>query len=138
MFYWEPESYNWQGYQLGAWDPATKEPTVALDAFLGINATLVAKERTIADYDLNVYPNPFNPGTTIQFSVLRRSPVTLTVFDLLGRKVRTLFNQTENPGTFNIPWDGKGEDGAPVISGVYLIRLSVGNQTKVQKALVLK
>ncbi len=36
VFYWEPECYNWQNYQLGAWDPVTKEPTAALDAFLGL------------------------------------------------------------------------------------------------------
>ena len=46
VFYWEPESYNWQGYQLGAWNPATEEPTVAMDAFLGVSATRYEKETT--------------------------------------------------------------------------------------------
>jgi hypothetical protein len=139
VFYWEPESYNWQGYQLGAWDPTTKAPTAAMDAFLGISATSVAwEENTPWRYTLNIYPNPFNPGTTIQFFVARRSPVTLTVFDLLGRKVRALVNETKNPGSFAVPWDGKGESGILAASGTYIIRLNVGNETKVQKALLLK
>jgi len=138
VFYWEPESYNWQGYQLGAWDPVTRAPTVALDAFLGISATSVEQENTPREYRLNIYPNPFNPGTMIQFSVPRRSAVILTVFDLLGRKVRTLVNEIRNPGKFTVPWDGRGESGVPAVSGTYIIRLNVGNETKVQKALRLK
>jgi arabinogalactan endo-1,4-beta-galactosidase len=138
VFYWEPESYNWQGYQLGAWDPTTKAPTVALDAFVGINATAVEQENTPWDYGLNIYPNPFNPGTTIELSVPRRSTVILTVFDLLGRNVRTLVNEIKDPGNFTIPWYGKSESGVPAASGTYVIRLNVGNETKIQKALMLK
>ena len=116
-----------------------KSATIALGAFLGISATSVdQQENTPRDYKLNIFPNPFNPGTTIEFSVPRRTTAILTVFDLLGRKVRALVNETKNPGNFTVPWDGKGESEVPVVSGTYIIGLNVGNETKVQKALMLK
>jgi arabinogalactan endo-1,4-beta-galactosidase len=138
VFYWEPECYNWAGYQLGAWDPVTKRPTVALDAFLGMNATSVNKEKNILFYDLNIYPNPFNPSTTIRYTLSARSQVSLVVYNLLGQKIRTLIDEERNAGEFSIPWLGNDDAGRKVVSGVYFIRMIVGSISKTQKIVLVK
>ncbi len=66
------------------------------------------------------YPNPFNPVTTISFEVPKESMVRLSVFDLLGREVTTLVNQTIHPGAYNATWDASGSS---VSSGVFFARL---------------
>ncbi len=65
------------------------------------------------------YPNPFNPSTTIRFDVARRSFVSLTVYDILGRQVRRLIHNELKPGFHNIEWDGVNDYGELVASGVY-------------------
>lgn len=69
------------------------------------------------------YPNPFNPSTTIAFSVPEEARVTLKVFDLLGREVRTLAEGVMPPGEFNVTWDGRNGAGQVVESGVYFYRI---------------
>jgi hypothetical protein len=138
VFYWEPECYNWQGYQLGAWDPTTKQPTVALDAFLGISALSVAKENTVLGYDLDIYPNPFNPQTSIQFSVAGQDRVVLNVYDVLGRRIRTLLDAVRNPGSYTIQWDGKDSSGVVVPSGTYFLRMEAGSNVQVRKIVLQK
>jgi hypothetical protein len=71
----------------------------------------------------NNFPNPFNPLTNIRYGVPRRSYVTLAVYDILGRKVRTLVVGESQAGTFTVRWDGRSDDGRTVSSGVYFSRL---------------
>ncbi len=78
------------------------------------------------------YPNPFNPVTSIRYSVGRaqgsgsnNAIVTLKVFDLLGREVKTLVNDRKAPGMHTVQWDGTDDNGRPVPSGVYFYRLMV-------------
>ncbi len=138
VFYWEPECYNWQGYQLGAWDPNTNQPTVAMDAFLGISALSVNTESPVRGYELHIYPNPFNPETMVQFTIAGTRQVTLNVYDMLGRKVRTLLNDTRTPGTYKMMWDGKDGDGVAVPSGTYFLRMEAGNNVQVRKMMLQK
>ncbi len=138
VFYWEPECYNWQSYNLGAWDPTTKQPTVAMDAFLGISALSVANENPVRGFALDVYPNPFNPQTTVQFTVERNSRVTLNVYDMLGREVRTLLDETKNPGSYKIVWDGRDSNGISVSSGTYFVRMETGSNAQVRKIVLQK
>ncbi|RMF59074.1 MAG: T9SS C-terminal target domain-containing protein [Calditrichaeota bacterium] len=85
------------------------------------------------------YPNPFNPGTTIAFYLPAPSEVTLTVYDITGQKVRTLFQGQASPGEHQIYWDGKNEAGETVSSGVYVYQLNA-NQTfqAVRKMILMK
>jgi len=78
------------------------------------------------------YPNPFNPSTTIRFSLLRRLPVTLKVFDVLGREVATLVDGELNPGEHSVVYHG--ED---LPSGVYFYRLTTPtfSQTKLMEVI---
>ncbi len=71
------------------------------------------------------YPNPFNPTTTIPFTVSQNAQVTLTVYDNTGRQVKTLLNKTVAPGSYTVEWDGRNDAGMPVASGVYFYRMQV-------------
>ncbi len=79
------------------------------------------------------YPNPFNPTTTIAFSLPHRAPVLLTVHDLHGRLVATLASQDMDAGIYRTSWDAAGES-----SGVYVLRLKAGSFASSQKLVLLK
>jgi hypothetical protein len=90
-------------------------------------------------YELsNNYPNPFNPSTTIQYAVPRVSNVSLVIYNVLGQKIRTLVDQPQNAGRFNVTWDGRDNVGHVVGSGVYFYRLNAGETSLVKKMLMLK
>jgi arabinogalactan endo-1,4-beta-galactosidase len=134
VFYWEPECYNWQGYQLGAWDPVTKEPTVALDAFLGINATLaVVRDSNISGYEFNVYPNPFNPNTTVEYTLPVAGPIRISVYNVQGEEVSQFVNGFQNPGHYSIVWSANN-----LSSGTYFCRMSSGHFVKTEKIMLIK
>jgi len=79
------------------------------------------------------YPNPFNPTTTIDFTITKKEPVKLSIFDILGHEVKTLVNQSLAPGRHSVTWDGRDEAGAIVASGVYFYRLEAGDFIDVKK-----
>jgi len=70
------------------------------------------------------YPNPFNPVTTINFTLKHRAEVRLEVFDLLGRQVRTLVDGELSEGPHRAEWRGNDQSGLPVSSGIYFVRFS--------------
>ena len=107
----------------------------------GGNATNTATEAAIeaALHRLfQNYPNPFRDRTTIAYAVEQPGPVTVTVYDLLGRHVRTLVEADQPPGTYNIEWDGRDAGGQPVASGTYFYRLRVGETVAGKQALHIK
>lgn len=84
------------------------------------------------------YPNPFNPTTTISFSLPKNAPVKLEIFNLKGQKVSTLINDKLPAGKHNIVWNGLDNKGKLVASGVYLYRLSNGEQILSGKMMLMK
>jgi len=109
------------------------DPSVGVD---GKDITIITPE----DYKLEQnYPNPFNPSTTISFTLPIKDKISLKVYDVLGREVRTLINNEERPaGTDKAVWDGKNNQGLPVVSGAYFYTLQFGNFSKTNKMLLLK
>jgi hypothetical protein len=83
-------------------------------------------------------PNPFNPITRISYELPSRVPVTLTVYDVDGRLVKTLVSETKGPGAFTTAWEGKNDNGEPVASGVYFYRLNAGGFVQTKKMVFLK
>lgn len=83
-------------------------------------------------------PNPFNPTTTIEFSVPQNGHVTLNVYDILGRHVRTLVDGAYNPGRHAIVWDAKNDRGDMVSTGVYFYVLKAGNMRDTKKMTLIK
>jgi hypothetical protein len=87
------------------------------------------------------YPNPFNPSTTITFDVAStdtKQPVSLSIYDVRGRCVKTLINSGLDPGSHKIHWDGRDERGQSVSSGIYLYTLKAGEERFTHKMTVLK
>ncbi|MDD5718068.1 MAG: FlgD immunoglobulin-like domain containing protein [Candidatus Krumholzibacteria bacterium] len=84
------------------------------------------------------FPNPFNPSTTIDYSVGAESTVSITLYNLKGQKIRTLVHESRPPGRYTAIWDGKGDSGRTVASGVYFCRLQIGDFQDVGKMLMLK
>ncbi len=101
----------------------------------------VQKQSTgsLSDFQLRQNcPNPFNTGTEIPYTILRESHVTLAIFSLRGRLLRTLVDQTERAGTHRIFWDGTDRKRLPVPSGVYFCRLQVGEKSQGRRLILLK
>jgi 5'-nucleotidase / UDP-sugar diphosphatase len=84
------------------------------------------------------YPNPFNPETNIAFRMERSGEVTLVIYDLLGKKIRTLVNRRLPAGEHSIQWDGQNDRGQQVASGLYFYRLTVGRQQALRRMLLLR
>ena len=87
---------------------------------------------------MDVYPNPFNPLTTIRYQVPARSWTSLRLFDLSGRLVRCLRSGSHVAGVFEVSWDGQDESGRRVPSGVYLCRLDCGGIVETKRVTLLK
>ncbi|HQF35129.1 MAG TPA: C25 family cysteine peptidase [Candidatus Cloacimonas acidaminovorans] len=84
------------------------------------------------------YPNPFNPTTTISFSIKEKTPVELIIYNILGQKVRTLVNQPLEPGEHSIVWNGTDNKGRSVASGIYFYRMKAGNYSETKKMVLKK
>jgi hypothetical protein len=84
------------------------------------------------------YPNPFNPSTTIEFSLPVRAAVQLELFNILGQRVKTVYNQDMEAGNYAVVWRGDDDHGNQVASGVYFYRLSAGKLSECRKMLLLK
>lgn len=84
------------------------------------------------------YPNPFNPTTRISYSLPKKSFVTITIYNILGRGIITLINKSVAAGHHDVIWDGKAENGREVSSGIYFYRLSADSFTANKKMLLLK
>ncbi|QQS36570.1 MAG: choice-of-anchor D domain-containing protein [Ignavibacteriales bacterium] len=95
---------------------------------------------TPVDFILNQnYPNPFNPSTSISYSLRERSVVTIEIFDLLGRKIKTILNsESQSSGNHIVYWNGLNESGENVSSGVYLYRLKANEFINTKKMMLIK
>jgi len=83
------------------------------------------------------YPNPFNPGTVIPFSMYKAGFVELSVYNILGQKVRTLVYGYHSPGTYTVVWNGLDNDGRNAGAGIYMYRITAGNYGVSRKMLLL-
>lgn len=83
-------------------------------------------------------PNPFNPSTTLQFSLPLGGRVQLVVYDVRGRRVRTLVDEERDSGVYSVKWQGKDDAGARVASGVYFARLVSDGKTQQQKMVLVQ
>jgi hypothetical protein len=84
------------------------------------------------------YPNPFNPVTTIVYDVPAQSDVTIRIFSLLGKQVKTIFNEKQSPGRFELEWNGTDDTGRKLASGVYFLRMDADGFTQMRKMTILR
>jgi hypothetical protein len=93
---------------------------------------------TIAEMTLSNFPNPFNPNTTISFSLPRESNVNLSIYNIRGQKVKTLLNAKMTDGPHSVVWHGTDACGSSVGSGIYFYRLETEGFSKTSKMVLLK
>ena len=84
------------------------------------------------------YPNPFNPVTTLRYDLPENSLVNITIYDMLGREVKTLINQTQDAGYKSLIWDATNDYGKPVSAGIYLYQIQAGEYISTKKMVLLK
>jgi hypothetical protein len=84
------------------------------------------------------HPNPFNPSTTIAFTLPETAHINLSIYNLEGKIVTTLLNGIVEEGFNNVTWDGTDSKGIPVSSGIYFYRLKAGSKTLTKKMVLLK
>ncbi len=84
------------------------------------------------------YPNPSSGAMTIAFDLADPSEVRLAVYDVMGRKVATLIEQSMQSGIHEVRWDGRTSNGQPVASGVYFYRLEAGPQVRTERITIVR
>ncbi len=121
---------------------AGRREGIYIDDFtITLGPTGIDDEKAAVPLSFNLaqnYPNPFNPSTKISFSLDKVSHAELTVFDLLGRRVKSLVSEDLRSGLHDVVWDGTDDSGANVASGIYLYRLDTGSKSIVKRMSLLK
>jgi hypothetical protein len=87
---------------------------------------------------LSNYPNPFNPSTTIKYSLAREGQVTIDIFNIRGQKINTLVNGVMSAGLHTVQWNGDDADGKSVSSGIYFYRMNNEGTSSVKKMILMK
>jgi hypothetical protein len=105
-----------------------------------INNTSNIGELEVVDMGANLsnYPNPFNPETTISFSLNEAGPVELAIYNIKGQKIKTLVNETLPAQNYNIVWNGRDDNNQQVSSGVYFYRMHTPTYTSTRKMILMK
>ena len=86
----------------------------------------------------NVYPNPFNPSTTIDYTLSVNSDVNLSIYDMQGRMVRSLVSGNQDAGTYNVVWNGLNDNSEQSASGIYLVMMEANGNIYQQSITLLK
>ncbi len=84
------------------------------------------------------FPNPFNPSTIIEFSLDTEGFVKLDIFNILGQRVKTLFEKNFPAGIHSVVWDGKDTNGSTVSTGIYFSRLIMDDNTSIHRMVLVK
>jgi flagellar hook assembly protein FlgD len=140
---------NWWKYATGP-DTSKVHGPVDFIPWLGTAPSLVPESRPgpeVVDltryplrYELSYnYPNPFNPVTSVRYEVPPPGgPVTVSIFNVQGKLIRTLVEGTRRPGVYRLQWDGIDRTGAQVASGVYFLRMQAVGYQSVKKIVLIK
>jgi len=86
----------------------------------------------------NNFPNPFNPTTTLRYDLPEDALVNITIYDMMGRQVKTLVNSSQIAGYITIQWDATNDHGKPVSAGIYLYQIHTGEYMQTKKMVLLK
>ena len=131
------------GFKTGVWSDA--EPyyfDVAVDEFslVQVGGSAVTSDAAqLTDFSLSPnFPNPFNPTTSIRFSIPIQSTVRLTVLDVKGKTVNVLLDGSLSKGAYSMSWDGQDQEGQALPSGIYLYRLETGNFAETRRMILMK
>ena len=84
------------------------------------------------------YPNPFNPVTTLRYDLPEDALVNITIYDMMGRVVKTMVNTEQNAGFKSVRWNATNDKGSPVSAGLYLYTIEAGQFRQTKKMALLK
>ena len=84
------------------------------------------------------YPNPFNPTTILRYDLPKDALVNITIYDMMGRVVKTMVNTQQNAGFKSIRWNATNDKGSPVSAGLYLYMIQAGDFRQTKKMVLLK
>ena len=110
-----------------------------IETYYGEGYVSVENEGVAIKFSLDEnYPNPFNPSTTLRFDLPNVSNATLTIFNMLGQKVKTFNLQNRQAGSHSLKWNATNDYGDPVSAGIYLYQLQTRDFVKTRKMVLLK
>ena len=116
-----------------------EKDTVDLHLTLGESTVIVDEEMLPNDFNLfQNHPNPFNPQTTIRFTIPSTQNASIAIYDMMGRTIRKVNMDGLLPGIHQFKWDGKNQRGSSVSAGIYLYKLSTLNFSMTRKMILLK
>ena len=124
-------------YWITAVDSAGNESDASDIAAVVLSASEQATVPTVFALEQN-YPNPFNPSTQIRYALPEATGVVITVYDMMGRKVRTLVQDTQSAGYHTALWNATNDRGLPVSAGMYIYTLQAGDHHHMKKMVLLK
>ena len=144
--------------EMGTWSPSGRQfcytrytsemengsiltkPAIYIDNFQPSDFTQPSAE-TVKPYEFNLvgnYPNPFNPSTTIQFSLSSTGPAELDIYNMIGQKIRSLVSGPLEAGIHSVVWNGRDRNNIPVSSGIYMARLKMGKKVETRRMTLVK
>ena len=129
---WRP-SFNW-------WEipPATTDIALDLSHPTSVSAPATPSPIPTTSGLSPNFPNPFNASTQIAYDIATPGPVRLTIYNTLGQPVRTLVNQFQPAGSYQVRWDARDQRGTALAAGVYLVRLRYPGGEQTRRLLLLK
>jgi hypothetical protein len=131
-------------FTAAGYEPDTLEVTMTYGTTTCVDVELMVDQNTptervpVTTELFANHPNPFNPSTTVRYSVGTAGPVQLLVFDATGRRVRSLVNEVRPVGEHAVTFDGRDQRGGVLASGVYFYRLEAGGVVLTRKMVLLK
>lgn len=133
---------NESAMYFGGFDPNGHISTNNAWIYKKIWNTLDLEEKgsqTMVDFTLhNNYPNPFNSSTSISYSIIEGNYINITIYDLIGNRIKLLINKYQSPGHYKVQWNGKNDNGISVSAGVYLYSIEADGIMNVKKMVLLK
>lgn len=137
-YLWMASRPDWVNLYLADSTGNSKGPGANLITDAGENVT---PETISYKLEASNYPNPFNPSTVIRFTIpsaLAHRSVTLVIYDVLGREVRSLYQGELPAGTYLAQWDGRNQAGAELSSGTYIYTITAGDEKVSGKLMLVK
>ena len=138
-FYVDQELSDAGAYEY--WVTAVDMSGLESDASSIVSAVLSAEEKMGMPTEFALkqnYPNPFNPSTQIQYALPTETRVLISIYDLTGRKVRTLVNEVQSAGHRSVMWNATNEIGRPVSAGMYIYTIQAGDFIQNRKMVLMK
>ena len=131
QYYWIVNALDTDGFSVGS---NNNTPNTMVIGTLSIDGKMIPDVFALHQN----YPNPFNPVTTLRYDLPEDAMVNITIYDMIGRVVKTMVNSQQNAGFKSVRWDATNNAGSPVSAGLYLYMIQAGEFRQTKKMVLLK